>query len=76
MVEKGDFTAKPRLIFISTIALVVGALCALVAVVLMWLIGFFTNVFFYHQLAVTFRSPRVASLKEPSSTNRGSPLSP
>ena len=57
MIEKGDFTASPRLIFISAIALFVGALCALVAVVLMWLIGFFTNVFFYHQLAVTFRSP-------------------
>ena len=57
MVEKGDFTANPRLPFISAIALAVGALCALVAVVLMWLIGFFTNVFFYHQLAVTFRSP-------------------
>ena len=57
MVEKGDFTANPRLIFIAAIALVVGALCALVAVVLMWLIGFFTNLFFYHQMALTFRSP-------------------
>ena len=57
MIDKGDFTAQPRLIFIAAIALVIGALCALVAVVLLWLIGFFTNVFFYHQLAVTFRSP-------------------
>ncbi len=57
MQETGDFTADPRLIFISAIALVIGAVCTLVAVALMWLIGFFTNLFFYHQLAVTFRSP-------------------
>jgi H+/Cl- antiporter ClcA len=57
MTEKGDFTASPRLIFISAIALGVGALCAFVAVVLMWLIGLFTNLFFYHQIATVFRSP-------------------
>ena len=57
MTEKGDFTASPRLIFISAIALGVGALCAFVAVALMWLIGLFTNVFFYHQIATVFRSP-------------------
>jgi chloride channel protein, CIC family len=57
MREKGDFTADLRLIWISAIALFVGALCALVAVALMWSIGFFTNLLFYHQLSVTFRSP-------------------
>ena len=57
MTEKGDFTASPRLIFISAIALGVGALCAFVAVALMWLIGLFTNLFFYHQIATVFRSP-------------------
>ncbi|HUI25504.1 MAG TPA: chloride channel protein [Candidatus Kryptonia bacterium] len=57
MTEKGDFTASPRLLFISAIALVIGALCAFVAVALMWLIGLFTNLFFYHQLAAVFRSP-------------------
>lgn len=57
MIEKGDFTANPRLIFISAIAPVVGALCALVAVALMWLIGFFANLFFYQQLSAAFRSP-------------------
>jgi CIC family chloride channel protein len=62
MTQKGDFTASPRLLFISAIALVVGALCALVAVGLMWMIGFFTNLFFYHQLAVTFRSPAANQL--------------
>jgi len=62
MTQKGDFTASPRLLFISAIALVVGALCALVAVGLMWMIGVFTNLFFYHQLAVTFRSPAANQL--------------
>ena len=57
MREKGDFTADLRLIWISTIALFVGALCALVAVALMWSIGFFTNLLFYHELSATFRSP-------------------
>jgi H+/Cl- antiporter ClcA len=62
MTQKGDFTASPRLLFISAIALVVGALCALVAVGLMWMIGLFTNLFFYHQLAATFRSPAANQL--------------
>ncbi len=46
MREEGDFTADPRLIWISAIALLIGAICAFVAVALMWLIGFFTNLFF------------------------------
>ena len=57
MRESGDFTADPRMIWISTIALGVGVICAFVALVLMWAIGFFTNLFFYQQFSLTFRSP-------------------
>jgi hypothetical protein len=45
MQQKGDFTAGVRLLWISALALGVGALCAFVALLLLWLIGFFTNLF-------------------------------
>jgi chloride channel protein, CIC family len=50
--NKGDFTADLRLIWIALLAVPVGAVCALVALVLQRLIGFFTNVFYYHSLAI------------------------
>jgi H+/Cl- antiporter ClcA len=52
MLNKGDFTADFRLIWLSTLAIPVGALCALVALVLQRLIGFFTNFFYYHSLTI------------------------
>jgi H+/Cl- antiporter ClcA len=57
MKQKGDFTAQSRLLWIAALAVVVGALCAYVAVLLLWLIGFFTNLFYYHQFSIEFRSP-------------------
>ena len=48
MTNKGDFTANTRLIWITGLAIPVGALCAVVAVVLQRLIGLFTNIFYYH----------------------------
>src|SRR4051812_38181429 len=57
MRAKGDFTADRRLVILSGIAVVIGAICAVIAVVLMWLIGFFTNLFFYYRLSVAFVSP-------------------
>jgi H+/Cl- antiporter ClcA len=52
MKEKGDFTADLRLVWIAFLAIPVGALCAVVALVLQRLIGFFTNVFYYHSLVI------------------------
>ena len=52
MMHKGDFTANTRLIWITGLAIPVGALCAFVALILQRLIGFFTNLFYYHQLAI------------------------
>jgi H+/Cl- antiporter ClcA len=55
--EKGDFTAGVRLVWIAALALVIGAICAFIALLLLWLIAFFTNLFYYQQLSITFRSP-------------------
>jgi H+/Cl- antiporter ClcA len=57
MNKLGDFTAGFRLVWIAAIAVAVGALCALVAVALLWLIGFFTNMFYFQQLSISMRSP-------------------
>lgn len=43
----GDFTADARLIWLSLLAVPIGLLCAVVALALIRLIGFFTNVFYY-----------------------------
>jgi H+/Cl- antiporter ClcA len=56
MSTKGVFTADQRLIIISAIALIIGGICAVVAVFLLKLIGFFTNLFFYHHLSFAFIS--------------------
>src|SRR5579885_654477 len=53
----GDFTANGRLLWLSVLALLVGLLCALIAIVLLGLIGFFTNLFFYGHLSFAFNSP-------------------
>ncbi|HEY7347490.1 MAG TPA: chloride channel protein [Ktedonobacterales bacterium] len=55
--ELGDFTADIRLVWLSALALIVGLLCALIAIVLLGLIGFFTNFFFYQRFSFTFLSP-------------------
>src|SRR5207247_55390 len=57
MRAQGDFTADRRLIVISAIAVVVGGICAVVALVLLRLIAFFTNLFFYQRLSLATASP-------------------
>src|SRR5690349_9065365 len=49
---KGDFTTDLRLFRMSCFAILVGAVCAVVALLLQRLIGFFTNVFYYQQLSI------------------------
>ena len=53
----GDFTTTWRVLPISGLALVIGVLSAYVAVVLLKLISFFTNVFFFHRLSTAPASP-------------------
>jgi chloride channel protein, CIC family len=62
MNERGDFTATPRLIVVSAIALMIGFICAFVATALTWLIGFFTNIFFYGRFSPILRSPALHEL--------------
>jgi CIC family chloride channel protein len=53
----GDFTTDRRLVLLTIAALVVGAIGAVVAFVLVWLIGAITNLVYYHRLATTLVSP-------------------
>jgi chloride channel protein, CIC family len=53
----GDFIATPRIIFISLIAIGVGAISAVVALVLLRLIGLFTNLFFFQRWGTALVSP-------------------
>ncbi|HZT83229.1 MAG TPA: chloride channel protein [Gemmataceae bacterium] len=52
MTERGDFTANVRLLWIAALAVIIGVLCAFVAYALLWLINFFTALFFYQRLAL------------------------
>ncbi len=55
--QKGDFTAGMGLIRITAMALVIGALCAVVAYVLLKLIDFFTNFFYFQRFSLDPASP-------------------
>jgi chloride channel protein, CIC family len=53
----GDFTATPRLITISVMAVVIGVIGAYVAWALLRLIGIFTNLFFFQRWGTALVSP-------------------
>jgi CIC family chloride channel protein len=55
--DLGDFTATPRLLTISGIAVAIGVVGAYVALGLLRLIGLFTNVFFFQRLGSDLVSP-------------------
>jgi H+/Cl- antiporter ClcA len=55
--ELGDFTATPRIILLSAIAVVIGLLSTGVAWVLLRLIGFCTNLFYYGRVEFQMVSP-------------------
>ena len=57
-----DFTTTWRVLPITGLALIIGVLSAYVAVVLLKLISFFTNVFFFHRLSTAPASPEDAHL--------------
>jgi H+/Cl- antiporter ClcA len=50
--ELGDFTASPRMLVIVALAMVIGVLGAGLAVVLLRMIAFFTNLFFYQRISI------------------------
>src|SRR5258708_2243506 len=53
----GDFTTSPRVIFISLLATFIGVVGALLALVLLRLIGIFTNLFFFQRWGTALVSP-------------------
>jgi chloride channel protein, CIC family len=53
----GDFTTTLRVLPISGLATVIGAVCAFVALALLRLIGLFTNLFYYGRWSCTMVSP-------------------
>ena len=55
--ELGDFTTTIRVLPISALAVVIGVLCAYVALALLRLIGLFTNLFYYGQWGTKLISP-------------------
>ncbi len=55
--ELGDFTTTPRILPICALAVAIGFIGTFVAWVLLKLIGFFTNVAYYHHFATSFVSP-------------------
>jgi chloride channel protein, CIC family len=52
-----DFTRDKRVLLLSLMALFIGALSAVVAKVLVWLIAIFTNLTFYQRFSSDFVSP-------------------
>src|SRR3989440_3290074 len=56
--RRGDFTANPRVLVVTAMAVVIGIASAFVAFALTKLIGFFTNLFYYQRIAIgEFASP-------------------
>ena len=53
----GDFTTTPRVIPISALAMVIGLICAFVALALLRLIGLFTNLFYFGRWSTSLVSP-------------------
>ncbi|MFE3545786.1 chloride channel protein [Nocardia sp. NPDC059177] len=56
----GDFQLRPRVLLITALALVVGALSAVVAYALLQLIGLITNLVFYQRVATEMIAPSAA----------------
>jgi H+/Cl- antiporter ClcA len=52
-----DFTRDKRLLILALMAIVIGALSAVVAQLLIWLIAGITNLTFFQSLSTNFRSP-------------------
>jgi CIC family chloride channel protein len=55
--ELGDFTTTSRVIPISCLAMLIGVACAFVALALLRLIGFFTNLFYFGRWSTSMVSP-------------------
>src|ERR1041385_9230457 len=52
-----DFTRDKRILILSLMAVIIGALSAVVAKILVWLIAVITNLVFYQNYSSEFKSP-------------------
>jgi hypothetical protein len=69
--ELRDFTVTARVIPISLLAIGIGVLGAFVALALMWLIGLFTNLFFFERWSTGWATGRCSpSPRTPQSSVR------
>jgi H+/Cl- antiporter ClcA len=57
-----DFTATSRMAAIALLAVVIGVIAGFLSWTLLRLIGFFTNIFFFHRLGTSLASPADASI--------------
>ena len=57
MSRHGDFSTTPRVIPISLLAICIGIVCTFAAWLLLHLIAFFTNAFYYGRVSTVFVSP-------------------
>src|SRR5215471_373553 len=55
--QLADFTRDKRILILSGMAVIIGAISAVVAYALVWLIGVITNLAFYQKFSSTFTSP-------------------
>lgn len=55
--DLGDFTATPRLLWVTSLAIGIGVISAFVARLLLALIAFFTNLFYFHRWSLEAASP-------------------
>ncbi|WDL97561.1 chloride channel protein [Alicyclobacillus sp. ALC3] len=55
--KTGDFTTSTQILRLSAAALLIGAACAFIAIVLLKMIYFFTNLSFYHRLSFAYITP-------------------
>lgn len=54
----GDFTTSPSILKLIPLTVIVGIIGALVALILVWLIGFITNVLYYQRISFHLVSPK------------------
>ncbi|WP_136419595.1 chloride channel protein [Herbaspirillum sp. ST 5-3] len=57
MEERRDFAADNRMLHLAVLAMFIGAVSTLAAFLLLYLIRFFTNLFFFQTFSASFRSP-------------------
>ena len=55
--QRGDFSRNSRVLFLSFIAVIIGLAAAVVAKLLILLISFFTNLFYYGEFSILSRPP-------------------